>query len=264
MATIITLFCMVHGDPVQRAFEIDISNDKSVSCLKDEIKKKKENDFRDIDADKLTLWKVDIPDGDEDAVKNLFKDNKTNGVMLRPIWKISKWFSKLDGEHIHVVIERPTDKKEIRCKATYGRNTAAFQWTPNRENTTLAELKQLLRSLFTFPDGTEDKDIGISRKDDDFLLRLLKDSELASVVWENGYWTELSLVVDTTQQAFSSWDFAKMKIVFGLAANSFSELSTFKVENENVDITKYTRIIDHVMTDILVRFSYYILHVLLK
>src|SRR4051812_41499148 len=49
------------------------------------------------------------------------------------------------------------------CKATYGRNTAAFQRTVTRETTTLIGLKSRLRTCFTFPDGTEDNHIDVSR-----------------------------------------------------------------------------------------------------
>src|SRR4051794_12986254 len=108
MATIVTLFCLVHGDPVERAFEIDISNDKSVSRLKKEIKKQKENDFRNIDADKLTLWKVDISHDDEDAVKQLALKETDVIKKMSPVSRIGKYYHEEPAEGlIHVVIERP-------------------------------------------------------------------------------------------------------------------------------------------------------------
>jgi hypothetical protein len=137
---------------------------------------------------------------------------------------------------------------------TYGRNMATFLWTPTLKNTTLAELKTLLRCYFTFPDGTEDKDIGIScdaiRSKDGLLVRLLNDSELVSMVWNYGYRVELSLVVDTSQQAFSSWDFAKIRPLFGLTADSFVELPTF--EGGQANITERSENVRHVLDDLMV------------
>ena len=57
----ITLSCLVVGEnPYENAFEVDIEINKSISKLRDAIKEKKQNDFANVDPDKLKLWKVDI------------------------------------------------------------------------------------------------------------------------------------------------------------------------------------------------------------
>jgi hypothetical protein len=63
----ITLFCLVKGNTTANAFSVKISRDEPISELKDVIKAKKPNDF----ADKLKLWKVEIPDDRDDLLSNL-------------------------------------------------------------------------------------------------------------------------------------------------------------------------------------------------
>jgi hypothetical protein len=56
--TIMTkLFCWVIGTPTKQIFPAEIEPDKQWGHVKDAIKKK-ENEFADIDADTLDLWKV--------------------------------------------------------------------------------------------------------------------------------------------------------------------------------------------------------------
>ncbi|KFH63329.1 hypothetical protein MVEG_10739 [Podila verticillata NRRL 6337] len=62
----LTLFCLIDGEAMFNAFSVKISSGDTVDDLKDLIKAKKTNDFSDLDADKLTLWRVSIPDDDDD------------------------------------------------------------------------------------------------------------------------------------------------------------------------------------------------------
>ncbi|KAG0046286.1 hypothetical protein BGZ83_008526 [Gryganskiella cystojenkinii] len=55
----LTLFCIVDGESTP--FSVDIDASKTVDHLKETIKTKKTNDFSNVDADKLTLWRVSIP-----------------------------------------------------------------------------------------------------------------------------------------------------------------------------------------------------------
>ena len=61
----ITLFCLVKGNTTANAFSVKISRDEPISELKDAIKAKKAPEFDNFPADKLKLWKVEIP-GDRD------------------------------------------------------------------------------------------------------------------------------------------------------------------------------------------------------
>ncbi|KAF7720436.1 hypothetical protein EC973_008781, partial [Apophysomyces ossiformis] len=55
------IFCLVEGEPMSSAFSVKVSSADTVHDLKDAIKAKKSNDFKDIDANQLTLWCVSIP-----------------------------------------------------------------------------------------------------------------------------------------------------------------------------------------------------------
>jgi hypothetical protein len=136
----------------------------------------------------------------------------------------------------------------------YGRTSVGFQWTITREATTLAGLKARLRHFLAFPDGTEDKDIDVSRETskDRSVVHLLDDTELVAIVWAGiGPRIDISFIVDTLQRPFSSWDFAKMKPVFGLNADSFVELLTF--EGGHANLTEYSGNVRHVLDDLMVR-----------
>src|SRR5689334_5574202 len=92
MTDTITLTCLVHGDAVEHAFAVDISNNKLVSHLKDEIKKKKENNFCNIDADKLILWKVNISYDEEDTIKQLVLTETNTVKKMLPVLEIGEYF----------------------------------------------------------------------------------------------------------------------------------------------------------------------------
>ena len=137
----ITLSCLVVGEnPYENVFEVDIDNNKTVNRLKDAIKEKKQNDFANVDADKLKLWKVDISLEEENKKLELVNTkinvnikDELGGVELLPLSKISKHFtSQPADEHIHIIVQRPVETKEVHCTATYGRKSANFQWTVGR------------------------------------------------------------------------------------------------------------------------------------
>jgi len=59
----LTLFCVVHGDLPSNAFSVKISGSETVDELRNMIKAKKLVDFKDLDADRLRLWRVLLPMG---------------------------------------------------------------------------------------------------------------------------------------------------------------------------------------------------------
>jgi hypothetical protein len=107
----ITLFCLVKGNTTANAFEIDIEVDKSISYLKDAIKEKKQNDFAGVDADRLRLWKVEIPDDRDDLLSTLTLDDEPELLATK---KISKYFPDSPAEeHIHVIVKLPRKCLEV-------------------------------------------------------------------------------------------------------------------------------------------------------
>ncbi|POG68563.1 hypothetical protein GLOIN_2v1636630, partial [Rhizophagus irregularis DAOM 181602=DAOM 197198] len=125
----ITLSCLVVGEnPYENAFEVDIEINKSISKLKDAIKEKKAPEFDNFATDKLKLWKVDISFEEENKKLELVNTkinvnikDELGGEELPPLSKISKHFpSQPADEHIHIIVQRPVETKEVHCTATYG------------------------------------------------------------------------------------------------------------------------------------------------
>ncbi|PKC55037.1 hypothetical protein RhiirA1_504617, partial [Rhizophagus irregularis] len=75
--------------------------------------------------------------------------------------------------------------------------------------------------------GTEDEHIVINRESGKERIRLVDDEDLACIIWSQGFKVDLPIVLDTSQQPFSSWRFDKMKSLFGLKADDYNELPTF-------------------------------------
>ncbi|ORZ15009.1 hypothetical protein BCR41DRAFT_82362 [Lobosporangium transversale] len=100
----IKLFCILDGD--SSAFEVQLDADDSIAALKKAIKKEKENDFREIDADKLNLFHISVPD--EGATINL-ANIESKELLTRATSEISEVFGSAPAKKtIHVIIQRPS------------------------------------------------------------------------------------------------------------------------------------------------------------
>jgi hypothetical protein len=106
----LTLFCLVDGEATSQAFSVDIEQTKAVDQLKKVIKTEKAPRFDDVAADELTLWKVEIPDDDDDeeipfllnAVST--KDKKK----LKATRELNEFFTKPPPKKtIHIIVQRP-------------------------------------------------------------------------------------------------------------------------------------------------------------
>ncbi|CAG8757418.1 10477_t:CDS:1, partial [Racocetra persica] len=60
----ITLACLVRGEPITKAFAVDIKPDKLVSHLKEIIKLELHPQFINIPAKDIKLWKIEFRDDD--------------------------------------------------------------------------------------------------------------------------------------------------------------------------------------------------------
>src|SRR3954447_16613343 len=101
----ITLLCLVKGNTTASAFAVDIDREKLVSHLKDAIKAKKQNDFAGIDADRLKLWNVKIPDDRDDLLSRLTLNDGDELLATREIGDY--WTEKPPKRHIHVIVKLP-------------------------------------------------------------------------------------------------------------------------------------------------------------
>ncbi|KAH7056123.1 hypothetical protein BKA57DRAFT_196881 [Linnemannia elongata] len=102
----LTLFCLVDGEATSNAFCVKIESSKTIGDLKEFIKTKT-NDFQDVDADKLTLWRVSIHDDDDNDLPVLL-DSVPVKKKLRATNKLSMVFdADLPEDTIHVIVQRP-------------------------------------------------------------------------------------------------------------------------------------------------------------
>ena len=107
----ITLLCLVKGNITANAFPVHIEGSSLVGDLKDAIKAKKAPEFDNFPADRLKLWKVKIPDNQDDLLSNL---TLNDGDELLATKKISKYFpDSPPEEHIHVIVKLP--RKCLEC-----------------------------------------------------------------------------------------------------------------------------------------------------
>lgn len=109
MTSRIKLFCILDGD--SSAFEVKLDADDSIAALKKAIKEEKPSDFQDLDADKLLLYQIAIPD--EGTQVNL-----NNVDSPKPLLKATTEIAEVFGtappkKTIHVIVRRPSAGK--RC-----------------------------------------------------------------------------------------------------------------------------------------------------
>jgi hypothetical protein len=99
---LLSLNCLVLTD--NKVFSVEVPRSKNVSILKDEIKKKKAQLLRDIDASDLELSQVSLRVDDQ-----LDKSLKSIPLVpLKPLEPLSNLFLTIDATHLHVVVQAPT------------------------------------------------------------------------------------------------------------------------------------------------------------
>ncbi|KAF8923165.1 hypothetical protein BGZ47_004977, partial [Haplosporangium gracile] len=89
-------------------FSVDIDASKTVDHLKKLIKTEKANDFQDVDADKLTLWRVSIPLVPKKDRKDISLGDVPLKEELDETDDLSDVFpDKLPKKTIHIIVQRP-------------------------------------------------------------------------------------------------------------------------------------------------------------
>src|SRR3954469_7254080 len=83
----ITLFCVIHGE--SSPFPVKLPRSDTVGDLKKLIKAEKAPEFNNFPADKLTLWKINIPENEVNTIQQLvLKDDNANGIeMMWPMYQ---------------------------------------------------------------------------------------------------------------------------------------------------------------------------------
>ncbi|KAF8977857.1 hypothetical protein BGZ46_007074, partial [Entomortierella lignicola] len=106
MVTNIKLFCVIDKDAT--VFPVEVAVDDSIGGLKKRIKEEKPIDLSDVDADKLSLWKISIPSAPKRIITldNLEAEDKTE--LDDSTADISELFDQDPPKNtIHIIIERP-------------------------------------------------------------------------------------------------------------------------------------------------------------
>ncbi|CAG8536916.1 11796_t:CDS:2, partial [Racocetra fulgida] len=124
--TEIMVFCLVLGDDLSSRFEVNINMERTVSGLQKIIKQAKENAFTTIDADKLKLWKVEIPTRVTNKKLEILENKRhdqidvesdLDGILLQPDDVVEELFNEQPPpKHIHIIIQPPNDKWKLPMK----------------------------------------------------------------------------------------------------------------------------------------------------
>ncbi|CAB5179533.1 unnamed protein product [Rhizophagus irregularis] len=103
--TDIMIFCLVQGDAIKNSFPIDTRNYATFGHLRIAIKDAKQNAFVGIDADRLTLWRVDIIQTKENQ-EVIVKEHK--GVELHSFESVGSYFQETPtSTNIRIIVEPP-------------------------------------------------------------------------------------------------------------------------------------------------------------
>ncbi|KAF0475769.1 hypothetical protein F8M41_024572 [Gigaspora margarita] len=103
------LACLVIGE--SKCFTIEIDKIKTISQIRDIIKNdKKKNTFADIDANELTLFKVNIPESRKYEIHSEINVERDFGgkELFNDLDSIEDHFLKPTEKHIHIIIKPPT------------------------------------------------------------------------------------------------------------------------------------------------------------
>ena len=122
------VFCFVVGTDLESAFEVEGRIGTSISNLREVIYEKNKNYFKEInvDANKLYLWKVDIPYNNptlktlESRSRDINDENTTiqglGGIKLTPFENIDDIFELNVSENIRIIVQPPATTGEcLQC-----------------------------------------------------------------------------------------------------------------------------------------------------
>ncbi|KAG9070410.1 hypothetical protein KI688_009747 [Linnemannia hyalina] len=95
---LLNLFCLVDGEATTNAFPVEIESTKTIGDLKGAILRKKPNDFRDVDANKLSLSRVSIHD--DGAIHDKTELNNPRALL-------STLFAASPDDNTYIIVQRP-------------------------------------------------------------------------------------------------------------------------------------------------------------
>ncbi|CAG8597138.1 4343_t:CDS:2 [Ambispora gerdemannii] len=159
--TDIMAFCFMVGTEVRSSFQVEGQAGMSISKLREVIYEKNKNDFKNFDANKLNLWKVDIPgDAENDKfVKLRTLESRSHnedtiiqeleGQELTPFNDFGDIFAYCDLKNIRIIVQPqlPTTGKRRHEDSDSDEESG----TRKKEKQTLKTLTSLLASSILQP-----------------------------------------------------------------------------------------------------------------
>ncbi|CAG8556996.1 5414_t:CDS:2 [Paraglomus brasilianum] len=165
--TDIMAFCFVVGTKVKSTFHVEGQAGMSISKLREVIYEKNKNDFKNFDANKLNLWKVDIPgDAENDKfVKLRTLENRSDnedtiiqeleGQELTPFDDFGDIFAYSDLKNIRIIVQPPvtTDKcltsrtRNLRLSHSFIRSEKRKPDDSDEENESKSSKKMKLKDI---------------------------------------------------------------------------------------------------------------------
>ena len=102
-SNMLTIFCWILGD--DSAFLVKVHRDQSVYEVKEAIISENPHAFKEIDADELVLWRMDVKSQER---KNFQESGLHDQVPLDDLEEIGVYFNgNPRKQHIHIIITVP-------------------------------------------------------------------------------------------------------------------------------------------------------------
>ncbi|PKY47258.1 hypothetical protein RhiirA4_462388 [Rhizophagus irregularis] len=100
----VRLWCLVRGSGSENVFYVTIDKGNFIIDLKDAIKGKKRNEFSNVDANRLILWRVNI---DQTQIMFAHIDDMLNdkNKLVIPGLTIEEAFGDIKGVNVRVIVE---------------------------------------------------------------------------------------------------------------------------------------------------------------
>ncbi|KAF9557892.1 hypothetical protein EC968_007406 [Mortierella alpina] len=222
-----TLFCLVEGETLSRAFSIKIQPDDTVDDLKELIKAKQAPAFDDITSNSLTLWKVSVPIA-VDKHKMILLDSLELKDELDPRDDISAAFSAEPPKKSDLVLVQrpspPSSDPEIAALrkqlsdvfdssfsigiVVKPEKKVAFSWCGIVDTATLDDLKKNIFDLY--PQYAHDDYLEIFVYNGQPKPELIRDNEDLRKILKVAKTTSkarLTISLETPSKNFSAWTF---------------------------------------------------------
>lgn len=110
MTTMVTLSCLLNGEPLSKTFRVEIDECEAVRHLKELIEERARMLWGPhVNSNDLALHKASIGDKDEGALRNFYLEldqGRRDTLQLHDKEIISDTFSNHGDESLHVIVER--------------------------------------------------------------------------------------------------------------------------------------------------------------